>query len=96
MFKLSKRKKPYTVLGLCRVSCARCGEPSTQQWQICALDNCYYGVCTECDLELNNVVLKFMRINPLDYTLAIIRYMKHLGLDHLGTNDPRSTIPFVE
>ncbi|HDY90108.1 MAG TPA: hypothetical protein ENH82_18570 [bacterium] len=56
------RRKPYTELGLSRVPCLRCGKPSTQQWQICSLGNKWAGVCTKCDVALNKLVLKFMRI----------------------------------
>jgi len=55
-----KRTKPYTKRGITRVPCFRCGKPSTQQWQICALDNQYLGVCAECDIGMNEVVLSFM------------------------------------
>jgi len=60
--KRKMRKKPYTKTGISRVPCLRCGKPSIQQWQICSLDNKYAGVCTECDIELNKLVLKFMRV----------------------------------
>jgi len=54
------RKKPYTEKGIKRVPCYRCGKPSSKQWQICALNNRWLGVCEECDIRLNQVVLKFM------------------------------------
>ena len=56
------RKKPYTEIGIKRVPCFRCGKPSSQQWQICALNNEYKGVCNDCDFELNKIVLEFMGI----------------------------------
>ena len=54
------RYKPYTEKGISRVPCERCGKPSSQQWQICAIGNKWAGVCTDCDIELNRLVLEFM------------------------------------
>jgi hypothetical protein len=30
------------------------------QWNICALGNVYHGFCSECDIDLNELVLKFI------------------------------------
>lgn len=57
------RRNPYTDTGIKRVPCFRCGKPSSQQWQICALNNEYKGVCTKCDIELNKLVLKFFSVS---------------------------------
>lgn len=56
------RRIPYTEKGISRVPCLRCGQPSSQQWQICSLGNKWVGVCSKCDIELNRLVLIFMRI----------------------------------
>jgi len=56
------RRKPYTERGISKVPCERCGAPSVHQWQICALDNQWAGVCNECDIELNMLVLQFMGV----------------------------------
>jgi hypothetical protein len=56
------RRKPYTAIGISRVPCARCGAPSTQQWQVCANGNRYLGCCDECDVALNRLVLAFFRV----------------------------------
>ena len=55
------RRKPYTQIGIRRVPCFRCGEPSFFQWQICADGNRFRGLCKPCDIALNDLVLKFMR-----------------------------------
>jgi|TARA_Y100000310_G_scaffold333960_1_gene412608 NAD-dependent SIR2 family protein deacetylase len=55
------RKKPYSEIGILRISCKRCGKSSTQQWQVCANNNLYLGVCDRCDIELNKMVLRFFR-----------------------------------
>jgi len=56
------RKQPYTTRGIGRVPCVRCGKPSTAQWNICALGGAFRGVCTQCDIELNALVLEFMKV----------------------------------
>jgi len=57
------RKQPYTFIGIGRKKCERCGEPAQYQWQICSLKNWYYPICGECDIKLNETVLKFMGIS---------------------------------
>ena len=56
-----KRYKPYTEIGIRRVPCIRCGEKSIHQFNICADGNSYRPVCQRCDIELNRVVLTFLR-----------------------------------
>ena len=59
-FKRYGRRKPYTIKGIKRLPCARCGKPSTHQWQICADDNLWRPICVSCDILLNKMVLIFM------------------------------------
>ena len=54
------RREPYTERGISKTPCLRCGEPSTQQWQICATGSRWAGVCVECDIKLNEMVIEFM------------------------------------
>jgi hypothetical protein len=54
------RKKPYTEIGIRRLKCFRCGKPAMHQWQICADGNQYRPICEECDIALNEMVLKWM------------------------------------
>ena len=68
------RKKPYTEIGISRIPCLRCGKPSSHQWQICCLDNNYYGICTVCDIALNDLVLVFMGFNLKNRIGIINRY----------------------
>jgi NAD-dependent SIR2 family protein deacetylase len=53
------RKKPYTEIGISRMKCIRCGRQAKYQWQICADDNIYRPLCEKCDIELNDMVLKW-------------------------------------
>ncbi len=68
------RRKPYTEIGIKRVPCFRCGKPSVRQWQICSLNNEYKGLCREHDIELNRLVLTFMRIPSKDIDSLIEDY----------------------
>lgn len=56
------RRKPYTEIGISRVPCLRCGAPSEEQWNICADGNVFRGVCARCDVAVNALVMKFMRV----------------------------------
>lgn len=53
------RRQPYTVIGLARLPCVRCGKPARFQWQICADDRLYRPVCLACDVELNALVMRW-------------------------------------
>lgn len=54
------RRRPYTEIGIRRIPCFRCGEPSTTQWQICSDGNVWRGLCGPCDVGLNAVVLIYL------------------------------------
>lgn len=58
--KMQGRKHPYMDRGISRVACARCGKPSKFQWQICSDNNTYRGLCVACDIELNQMVLRWI------------------------------------
>lgn len=66
------RKKPYTEIGIRRIPCARCASPSVHQWQVCADDNVYRGLCSDCDVKLNAMVLKWMGFK--DWKQKITKY----------------------
>lgn len=70
------RKKPYTEKGIKKIPCFCCGGKSNQQWQICSLDNKYYAICNQCDIELNNLVLMFFRYLPETRRHILTRYKK--------------------
>lgn len=54
------RRKPYTEIGISRIPCAKCGDPSSHQWQICANGNQFQGLCDRCDVGLNALVLRWI------------------------------------
>jgi hypothetical protein len=67
------RRRPYTKRGILRVPCARCGEPSRFQWNVCADGNRYRGVCLACDVALNDLVLRWMGDPEADAKIAAYR-----------------------
>jgi hypothetical protein len=56
------RRMPYTRGGIGRVPCSRCGKPSVHQWQACANGRYFVGICLDCDIAVNRLVLKYLRI----------------------------------
>lgn len=57
------RKEAYTQIGISRVPCSRCGKSSNQQWQACSYNRYFVAICKECDIELNRLVLEFLKIS---------------------------------
>ena len=72
-----KRKKPYTDRGITRVPCARCGQPSSQQWQVCADGGVWRAICRRCDIELNRMVLRW--IGDPQWREKVARYTQELA-----------------
>lgn len=61
-----KRTKPYTEIGISRLTCIRCGKKAQFQWQICSDGNVFRPICVECDIELNRLVLDFFNHPDID------------------------------
>lgn len=72
-----KRKTPYTEEGIKRMACLRCGQPASEQWQICSDGNVYRPICLACDIELNEMVLKFMGFP--DWGSKMANYREQIG-----------------
>ena len=76
------RRKPYTERGIRRVPCVRCGKPSRRQWSVCSLGVQYMGICVDCDIQLNRLTLKFMKMSDIE---SIIRsYKRKMMTDVVG------------
>jgi len=60
------RRKPYTVIGISRLKCVRCGSQAHHQWQVCADKNLWRPICEKCDIKLNKMVLRFMGFKELE------------------------------
>ncbi len=57
----TKRPEPYTVKGMRRLSCIRCGGQAVHQWQVCSDGNNWRPLCLPCDIALNEMVLKWFK-----------------------------------
>ncbi|MGA0608833.1 hypothetical protein [Caldimonas sp. KR1-144] len=53
--------EPYTEDAIRRLKCVRCGARAKFQWQCCADGNTWRPICPACDVELNALVLLWMR-----------------------------------
>ena len=54
------RRKPYTTTGVKRIPCVRgCGRRGHASWNICADGGVYRAVCKQCDVELNELVMRW-------------------------------------
>jgi hypothetical protein len=73
------RKIPYTKIGIKRLKCFRCGAPAFYQWQICSDGNVYRPICKKCDIELNKLVLQFMKFP--DWEEKMKKYIKKVEED---------------
>lgn len=71
------RRQPYTVRGIRRLPCFRCGAPAEHQWQICSDNNLYRPLCLACDIALNELVLRWMGFP--DWEAKIERYKRQEG-----------------
>lgn len=67
------RKQPYTDKGIKQVKCVRCGKQAMFQWNICSDNNLHRPICRECDIELNEMVLKWMNFPDWEDKMKIYR-----------------------
>lgn len=66
------REETYTDDEIAAVPCARCSQPSSQQFEICALDGRHVAICQNCDIALNTLALQFL--NAPDTAALIEKY----------------------
>lgn len=73
------RKQPYTERGIKRVCCARCRKrPAVYQWDACAIDNRHVPVCERCDVALNALVLRWLKVPAAEFKQLMARYRKRV------------------
>ena len=70
------RRKPYTAIGIKRLKCFRCNAKAEYQWQICSDERIYRPLCGKCDIELNELVLKFMKFPDWEEKLKQYKILK--------------------
>lgn len=57
----ASKKSPYKEDEISKNKCIRCEGQAKYQRQICSDDNNYRPICASCDIELNKLVLNFMK-----------------------------------
>lgn len=63
MSRVVGRTRPYTKRGIARLACIRCGRRAHHQWSLpCAAGNRWVPVCVPCDVALNGLAMRFMRV----------------------------------
>jgi hypothetical protein len=68
------RRQPYTVKGIGRVACMRCGKrPAVHQWNCCAISNRWIAICVPCDIALNALVLRWLGVSDRAHLIAAYR-----------------------
>lgn len=71
------RRNPYIGIGIRRLKCFRCKKnEATQQWQVCADNNTFREICDSCDVDLNEMVLKFFRFT--DWKEKLNKYVQKI------------------
>lgn len=53
--------------------CFRCGERASAQWQVCADGGVYRPLCRDCDIALNELVLRWVVDPGAEAKLAAYR-----------------------
>lgn len=63
---------PYSADGIRRVLCSRrgCGRRAYATWGACADDNWQRPLCAECDVELNELALRWIGDPQVDEKIA--------------------------
>ena len=59
MKRVAGRRRPYTAAGIARLQCIRCPNKAHASWQICSDNRLHRPLCKECDLELNEMVMRW-------------------------------------
>ena len=70
------RRRPYTQAALSRTRCVHCGATAAHQWSLrpCAIGSTgWYALCTACDIELNGLVMAFLKLPDATERLAKYR-----------------------
>ncbi len=70
------KTESYSVEEIMKAECFRCGKsPCYAQWNICSDGNVNRPICFNCDMELNEMVLRFMRFSEYNIDEMINKYI---------------------
>jgi hypothetical protein len=75
------RTRPYTMIGIRRMKCLRCGKRAHEQWKVCA-DGKFLPLCRECDVLLNDLVLGFFSLPRAERVMRRYARRKAVWRDH--------------
>jgi hypothetical protein len=67
------RAERYLADEITDVPCLRCGEPSKQQFNVCANGGHFVPLCPACDVALNELVLTWLGVENTDALMAAYR-----------------------
>lgn len=70
------RRRPYSDDQLKKMPCHVCGKPARFQWNACADGNVWRALCAECDVRLNEIVVRFL--DPDGWVLKLKAYCKRI------------------
>lgn len=70
-----RNAEPYSADGIRRLMCSRrgCGRRAYATWGACADDNVQRPLCAECDVELNELALRWIGDPDVDEKMAAYR-----------------------
>lgn len=71
---ISRNKIPANVTSL--GPCVRCGKPGTESFDLCADHNALRSLCDDCDIELNELVLRWVGDPDVEAKIAAYRKLK--------------------
>lgn len=66
-------ERPYTARGIKRCPCVRCSRPAHATWQVCADERRHRPLCKECDIALNELVLRWAGDPEWQAKIAVYR-----------------------
>lgn len=79
------RRTPYTTRGIARKRCVRCGARAVSQWSTCANGNRWLPLCRECDVAVNELVLRYL--NVPNWPALIKAYERRVARDFPNMGD---------
>jgi hypothetical protein len=86
------RRKPYTAIGIRRVTCAMrgCRRKGYATWQVCADGRIFRALCFVHDVELNRLVLEWVgdphaHRKITKYTAMVIRNVNREAMANATT-----------
>lgn len=74
--------KQYTAKQIAALPCERCADKGVYQWSACADNNLWRVLCTQCDYDLNVIVMRWYNRSGTETKLR--KYAKLLGVKYVA------------